>query len=254
MSEGTPTDFQFPVGTRTLRSVDEFRREFLPAYYNPEALSARGRETLRLLLEHAPDYGSCLDYGCGIGALTYQLASARPGWRVTGWEGDSSSFAIASECFRLPNLDFELRPYDAYTDLANEAYDSICFLEVIEHVDNPGDILDAFHGALRPGGLLAISTPNVLGYNSLATELWTALRTLLRRKSRDEIVAELNTRSYDATTNQGHVVLYSLATLAALLRSHEFELAGYSYGSHPGRFPRSVFPETLIVVARKPEA
>ena len=38
----------------------------------------------------------------------------------------------------------------------------VVFLQTIEHVQNPGEILDHFRSMLRPGGVAFVSTPNVL--------------------------------------------------------------------------------------------
>jgi SAM-dependent methyltransferase len=47
-----------------------------------------------------------------------------------------------------------------------ETYDEPCdaavFLQTIEHVQNPGQILDRLRAMLRPGGTAYVSTPNVL--------------------------------------------------------------------------------------------
>ncbi|MDX6698239.1 MAG: hypothetical protein QOE65_1636 [Solirubrobacteraceae bacterium] len=40
--------------------------------------------------------------------------------------------------------------------------DAVTFLQTIEHVDDPGAILERFKALLRPGGAAYISTPNVL--------------------------------------------------------------------------------------------
>ena len=40
--------------------------------------------------------------------------------------------------------------------------DAISFLQTIEHVEAPGDVLEHFKALLRPGGSAYISTPNVL--------------------------------------------------------------------------------------------
>ena len=43
-----------------------------------------------------------------------------------------------------------------------ERCDAIVFLQTIEHVRNPGEILDRLRSLLRPGGTAYVSTPNVL--------------------------------------------------------------------------------------------
>ena len=43
-----------------------------------------------------------------------------------------------------------------------EPCDAIVFLQTIEHVPDPGAVLDHFSSQLRPGGVVFVSTPNVL--------------------------------------------------------------------------------------------
>jgi 2-polyprenyl-3-methyl-5-hydroxy-6-metoxy-1,4-benzoquinol methylase len=217
-----------------------------------ESIGPRGRKTLDLLLENvSTPRADVLDYGCGTGAFAYQVAHARPEWRVTGWEGDFSASQVASRYFTQENLSFERRDYAAHRALGAERYDAISFLEVIEHVDNPGEILRSFRGALRPGGVVVISTPNILGFNALLTEALLGARLLVRRTPRRRIVEELNARSYDATTNTGHVAIYSLATLSQLLSTCGFELSTFAFSGGWWKGIRRAFPETVIVVGVK---
>ena len=244
--------FHYPVGTRVLGSPEEFAREFLPDYRRLDSIGPRGPATLDLLFRHVSDENAaCLDYGCGIGLIPYHIAKARPRWRVVGWEGDHSSYEIARRYFGAPNLTFERKPYREYAAFETPAFDVIAFLEVIEHVDNPGEVLDGFQRGLRPGGMLLLSTPNVLGYNTLSGELRTAARLLLRPSPHERISRQLNQRPYDPTTNDGHVAVYSLPTLARLLDVHGFDVVSFAFAPVSRQFLRRLFPETLIVLARK---
>lgn len=245
-------EFRYPVGGRILSTPEEFAAEFLPGSYSIEALGPRVRATVEMLLRHAPaDALDVLDYGCSTGGIAYQLAKSRPAWRISGWEGDHSAYEIARRYFTLPNLDFERKAYGEYRSFDRAAFDAILFLEVIEHVDNPGEILAAFARALRPSGFLLVSTPNFLGYNQLTTELWTVARLLLRRATPGGVAKQLNQRPTDPTTNEGHLTVYSLHTLSRLLNVHGFDIVSFTFGRGSGGIVRGRFPETLIVLARK---
>jgi 2-polyprenyl-3-methyl-5-hydroxy-6-metoxy-1,4-benzoquinol methylase len=244
--------FGYPVGGRTIESPQAFADEFLPAAYEAKSLGPRGKATLELLFAHAsPERRNVLDYGCAFGAFPYQLAKERPAWNVVGWEGDYSSFEIARRYFRRDNLTFERKPYNEYESFDEPRFDVISFLEVIEHVDNPGEILEAFRRALRPDGLLLVSTPNFLGYNQLVTELRASARVLLKRTPRTRIAQQLNERPRDPTTNDGHISVYSLHTLSRLLNVHGFDIMSFAFGRGTGGPVRRLFPETLVVLGRK---
>jgi SAM-dependent methyltransferase len=44
----------------------------------------------------------------------------------------------------------------------SEPVDAVVFLQTIEHVEDPGAILEHFKSILRPGGVAFVSTPNLL--------------------------------------------------------------------------------------------
>ena len=44
----------------------------------------------------------------------------------------------------------------------SEPVDAVVFLQTIEHVEDPGAILEHFKSMLRPGGVAYVSTPNLL--------------------------------------------------------------------------------------------
>jgi 2-polyprenyl-3-methyl-5-hydroxy-6-metoxy-1,4-benzoquinol methylase len=252
--ETTVERFNYPTGSGPLRSVEEFRQAFLPAYYELDAHGMRVKRTVELLLRHAPDgKRRMLDYGCGAGTFSHQIARRRPGWTIEGWEGDYSAHAVAEECFALDNLSFLRKSYGAYAELTEPRFDVISFLEVLEHVDDPGAILSGFHRGLHDGGLLLLSTPNFMGYREVSTELRRIARTIARKTTRAGIVRELNDRPYDVTSQEGHVSLYSLVTLTNLLRVEGFELIEFDVVPQSEKLLHRLFPETLVVLARKTE-
>jgi 2-polyprenyl-3-methyl-5-hydroxy-6-metoxy-1,4-benzoquinol methylase len=57
-----------------------------------------------------------------------------------------------------PNLRFERSMVEVYA----EPCDVVVFLQTIEHVQDPGGVLEHFKAMLAPGGMVVVSTPNVL--------------------------------------------------------------------------------------------
>jgi 2-polyprenyl-3-methyl-5-hydroxy-6-metoxy-1,4-benzoquinol methylase len=80
-----------------------------------------------------------LDYGCGSGSLV-RFLKARGYERTVGYD----AFA---EAYRDPSV-LEAR------------YDCIVSQDVIEHVDEPLDLLRQFHALVEPGGIVSIGTPD----------------------------------------------------------------------------------------------
>lgn len=112
-----------------------------------------GRARLRRIrrLRAASTPGRLLEIGCGTGVF---LAEARrAGWEVSGIEVS----AYAAERARQRGLPVTSRAIEDL-ELAAATFDCICLWDVIEHVRDPAGVLARVGAALRPGGVLALST------------------------------------------------------------------------------------------------
>ncbi|NPU97023.1 MAG: class I SAM-dependent methyltransferase [Candidatus Omnitrophica bacterium] len=94
---------------------------------------------------------SILDYGCGTGGLTLALA---PFGEVTGV--DESGQAIAWCHKRGMN---NVRRIVTPQELPSGAYDWITCFDVLEHVEDDGNLLREFRRVLKPGGRLLLTVP-----------------------------------------------------------------------------------------------
>jgi 2-polyprenyl-3-methyl-5-hydroxy-6-metoxy-1,4-benzoquinol methylase len=101
--------------------------------------------------------GRLLEVGCG-GGLLLRIAE-EDGWRGYGTEISPS----CAELLRAQRGDafFEGELPDA--PFAEQSFDAVIMMEVIEHLPDPSRYLAAAHRLLRPGGVLAITTPNMGG-------------------------------------------------------------------------------------------
>jgi SAM-dependent methyltransferase len=90
--------------------------------------------------------------GYGSDLLSRHAAS------VVGVEANPGAFEHARLRYARPNLRFEPDMVEVY----EEPCDAIVFLQTIEHVQDPGAVLEHFAGMLPPGGTAFVSTPNVL--------------------------------------------------------------------------------------------
>ena len=168
-----------------------------------------------------------LDLGCGNGALTQALG--RAGFDMTGVDMSASGLALARrECpgirFVQANLEDPLEPE------LRRAFDAVLAVEVIEHLLLPDDaigvtmepipvlaveviehlllpraIFQRAREALRPGGVLVVTTP----YHGYIKNLLLAL-----------------TNRFDAhwhpLRDYGHVKFFSRATLTRLFEEQGF--------------------------------
>jgi 2-polyprenyl-6-hydroxyphenyl methylase/3-demethylubiquinone-9 3-methyltransferase len=106
-----------------------------------------------------------LDVGCGAGLLCEPLA--RLGATVTGLDAAPENIAAAQVHAAPSGLAIEYRT-GSVEDLAGETFDLVTSLEVIEHVSDPAGFVRGLAGAIAPGGLLVISTPNRTALSRLA--------------------------------------------------------------------------------------
>jgi 2-polyprenyl-3-methyl-5-hydroxy-6-metoxy-1,4-benzoquinol methylase len=99
-----------------------------------------------------------IDMACGEGYGSEVL------WRsaasVVGVDANPEAFQHARLRYERQNLHFERALVDGYRPSAG--CDVVVFLQTIEHVVDPAAVLEQFRSMLAPGGIVYVSTPNVL--------------------------------------------------------------------------------------------
>ncbi len=126
---------------------------------------AQARERLTRL-ERYVERGEVLDVGCATGIF---LAIARErGWTVSGIEIAPEA---AREAERLTGCPIASSPEPFLRE--GRTFDAITLWEYLEHVPDPRAELRQMNRLLRPGGVLALSTPNA-GHRTVrrAPERW----------------------------------------------------------------------------------
>lgn len=222
-------------------------------YKEFESLNPRLRNAITAAtkaIENKP-VGSWLDYGCGWGVLVWHLAKSNPDWKFFGLDADEDSLKIQEAFFSEPNVYTELKPHDHYMSLPENAYDVISFMEVIEHVENPGQVLRAFWRSLKKDGLLILSTPNAHGWNYLNNEFRRLLNRFLGRRGDAEYLELIKARTYNPATEEGHLTQFSLETLERILRVTGFDVISFNYTHQNGSRLARIFKDGIMVVARK---
>jgi 2-polyprenyl-3-methyl-5-hydroxy-6-metoxy-1,4-benzoquinol methylase len=97
-----------------------------------------------------------VDMACGEGYGSDVLA--RRAARVIGVDANPEAFEHARLKYGRPGVRFVRDLVERFA----EPCDALVFLQTIEHVQDPGAVLDHFRTMLRPGGTAYVSTPNVL--------------------------------------------------------------------------------------------
>jgi SAM-dependent methyltransferase len=97
-----------------------------------------------------------VDMACGEGYGSEVLA--RGARAVVGVDANPEAHEHARLRYVRQNLRFERDLVETFS----EPCDAVVFLQTIEHVQNPGEILEHFKSMLAPGGIAYVSTPNLL--------------------------------------------------------------------------------------------
>jgi 2-polyprenyl-3-methyl-5-hydroxy-6-metoxy-1,4-benzoquinol methylase len=145
------------------------------------------------------------DVGCGSGVVTSYLGEM--GAEAVGLDSNEDAIAFATDTYERENIRFILSHADSPIPAEREV-DKIYCLELIEHVymEQAGRMLDEFHGVLRDGGRLFLTTPN---YRSA----WPLIEALMDRSGLFPVLDE-----------HQHVTHYSKASLRRLAQAHGFEV------------------------------
>ncbi|MCY4362304.1 MAG: bifunctional 2-polyprenyl-6-hydroxyphenol methylase/3-demethylubiquinol 3-O-methyltransferase UbiG [Gammaproteobacteria bacterium] len=101
-----------------------------------------------------------LDVGCGGGVLTEALA--RGGARVQGLDASDDVVRVARQHARENSLeiDYIAGKLEDFASENPDCFDVLTCMELLEHVPDPGALLQTCARLLRPGGDLILSTIN----------------------------------------------------------------------------------------------
>lgn len=108
---------------------------------------------------------TALDVGCGAGLLAEPLA--RLGAKVTAVDAAPECIEVAKAHAAGQGLAIDYRAVGVEAVEGN--FDLITAMEVIEHVADPQEFVDALTARLAPGGLMILSTPNKTAWSKMLT-------------------------------------------------------------------------------------
>jgi predicted TPR repeat methyltransferase len=103
-----------------------------------------------------PSRSRVLDIGCGTGAVTLVVNRDKDN-DLWGIEPDPTRAAIA----RSRGINVTCGALDQKFLDSHAPFDAIMLADVLEHIAAPGEFMSLALGAVKPGGLVLLSVPNV---------------------------------------------------------------------------------------------
>ena len=122
--------------------------------------------TGKLAVKHIKPYGDVLDLAAGSGAMSQRLLDH--GFRVIATDYVAENFRLHES---ITFLQADLN--DDFPAAMESQFDGVMASEIIEHLENPRHFARQCFKALRPGGHVILSTPNVDNVASIVTFLRT---------------------------------------------------------------------------------
>ena len=118
-----------------------------------------------------------LDAGGGEGAFAYYCARRFPQWRVVVADDEAATIARGNRIksgLKLNNL--EVRQVDLLDPVEPARYDLIVCSDVLEHIDDDDRVVHNLAQALKPNGVLCLTSPSIPQRQHLALVAWRERR------------------------------------------------------------------------------
>ena len=208
--------------------TEEFGPYFAALFGDADDTPIREHFTRYLdILERSVPRGRLLEIGCAAG-LFLDVARGR-GWQIDGVEISEHAASVARERRGIDVIVGDVKD----VSLPEQSFDAVAMLDLLEHIIEPGELLDRAHGLIRPGGALMLVLPND---RNLTTMIAMAAHRL-----------SLGTISYPASRVHQiyHVTYFTPATIAALLVRHGFEVVEVA----PDETVRGLINESAVLKA-----
>lgn len=167
-----------------------------------------------------------LDMGCGNGNITISLAGFD--YNILGVDSDPDSIKNAKSKNIFPNAEFKNCSADKLSK--DRRFDVVILSEVVEHLDNPAEILKLTKQLLKSDGMLLVSIPNGRSVEELirrftsSSNAGKAIKLLVRKY----IVKKENIQSM---ADSPHLHFFKLSTFQGLLSECGFKVVLKSNGS-----------------------
>jgi len=134
-------------------------------------------------------------------SLHIQLCDSYPDSEILGIDIDEAAIS------ELQRQGFAAEVCDAENMCFKARFDTIIAGELIEHLQNPGKFLEGCRRALRPGGVLVLSTPNIFSV----------------------MLGSMYLKNSDHAFNPQHAMWFCPQTILEILRRYDFVVTSFEF-------------------------
>lgn len=206
LCQNCQTLFLFP--SPTVKKINNYYQkifQYKAGLSEEKRIRQRAKIILKNLIKLYPNGKSLLDVGSGFG---YFLEEAKKNkFQILGLEPSKELFSKNRFSKNIKNMTFE----DYFKSNNKKKFDFIILIHVIEHLNNPKQIIQSAIKLLNSNGILYIETPNLNSYL-----FWT------------------EKESYTFLTPSDHLWIFSKKSLETMLRDISLiKIAKTSTYTHP---------------------
>ena len=115
---------------------------------------------INALDEYVAPGSNILDVGCGNGLISMSIGKS--GHNVLGIDISEKAIKKAIEKNDLPNVNFAVAGAEQLSE-SETRYDAVICSEVLEHLNEPADLLKYIYKSMKDEGILIVTVPNGKG-------------------------------------------------------------------------------------------
>jgi len=177
-----------------------------------ESYLRTAKSQVQLIRKYESDT-SLLDIGCAQGFFLYSASKA--GFATKGVELSQDAAEYVKKEF---GLDVEIGPFEKL-QFPENYFDVVTLWQVLEHLPQPLTVLKEVHRILKPGGLIAVSTPDIGGIPAkiLRKKWWDIKRLHINQFTTGTLMDVLHNAGFkniSSASYNGFVSLSILLTMA----------------------------------------
>jgi 2-polyprenyl-3-methyl-5-hydroxy-6-metoxy-1,4-benzoquinol methylase len=113
---------------------------------------------VREFCDGVPATGRVFEVPSGTGLFITEFASRNPSWEATGTDLSNSSVEYTRDIARLRNVNVTVTSENIFDLSGQERYDRLICGELLEHLENPEELLSTLHRLTAPAGKVFLTT------------------------------------------------------------------------------------------------